>query len=335
MIDNIKILDCTLRDGAHINQGVFGKNNILHILRNLAQAKIDLIEVGFLQNTLYDENSTIFNEIRNVDEVLMQTQKLQSKFGIMLRIDRCDFKKLQESSFIDFVRIAFYKEHLKDLSNYVMRLQDLNYDVYLNPIAITKYSLDEIGMILEFILPLKPKGISIVDTFGALRMANFVELIQLFDKMISNEIEIGIHLHENLSSALSLALQGISLLPHRNILIDASICGMGRIPGNLPTELIINHINFADTYDIKPLYALNEIIQEYQKFNKWGYSAIYAHSAILNIDRSYPEYFDTQGFSHLQNIALQNKIKQYGYGSKFDKNEADMIIRNFCKLNTI
>ena len=327
MIDNIKILDCTLRDGAHINQGVFGKNNILHILRNLAQAKIDLIEVGFLQNTLYDENSTIFNEIRNVDEVLMQTQKLQSKFGIMLRIDRCDFKKLQESSFIDFVRIAFYKEHLKDLSNYVMRLQDLNYDVYLNPIAITKYSLDEIKMILEFILPLKPKGISIVDTFGALRMDSFMELIQLFDKMISDEIEMGIHLHENLSSSLSLALQAIKTLSHRNIVIDSSVLGMGRIPGNLPTELLVSNLQNSN-YHVDSLYSLIDIVKEYKKINEWGYNPIYAHSAVINIDRTYREYFFEQGFSTLENIILQDKIRKIGYGHKFSKDKADRIIKD-------
>lgn len=37
-----------------------------------------------------------------------------------------------------------------------------------------------------------------------------------------------------------------------------------------------------------------------KKFNKWGYSAIYTRSAILNIDRSYPEYFDAQGFSYFK-----------------------------------
>ncbi|WP_086253852.1 4-hydroxy-2-ketovalerate aldolase [Campylobacter sp. P091] len=330
-MNNIKILDCTLRDGAHINQGVFGKNNILHILTNLAQAKIDLIEVGFLQNTSYDKDSSIFNDIQHIDDILSQIQKNQNKFGLMLRTDRCDFNKLQKSNFVDFVRVSFYKEHLRDLKNYVSKLQDLNYDVYLNPIAITKYSLDEIMTILEFLLPLKPKGIYLVDTFGALQNDSFEKLIKLFNDMIPYNIEIGIHLHENLSSALSLALRGISLLSHRNILIDASISGMGRIPGNLPTELIVNHVNLDNTYDIKPLYLLNETIQEYQKFNKWGYSAIYAHSAILNIDRSYPEYFDAQGFSYLQNILLQNNIKQYGYGAKFNKNEANRIMQNFCK----
>ncbi|HEB9906483.1 TPA: 4-hydroxy-2-ketovalerate aldolase [Campylobacter jejuni] len=328
MSNNIKILDCTLRDGTHINKGKFGKENILSIIKNLVKVKIDLIEVGFLQNTLYDENSSIFSEIKYIDEILSQVKKTQSKFGMMLRTDRCDFNKLKGSDFVDFARIAFYKEHLKDLVNYVNRLQDLNYSVYLNPIAITKYSFDEIKSILEAILPLKPKGISLVDTFGALQTDSFIKLIKFFNEIIPDDIEIGIHLHENLSSSLSLALQGVSLLSHRDIIIDSSVNGMGRIPGNLPTELIVNHINVDNKYNVNPLYDLNDIIKEYKKINEWGYNPIYVHSAILNIDRTYPEYFNTQGFSTLENIVLQNEIKRLGYGYKFAQEKADEIIKD-------
>ncbi|MGN8592009.1 UNVERIFIED_CONTAM: 4-hydroxy-2-ketovalerate aldolase, partial [Campylobacter jejuni] len=87
--------------GTHINKGKFGKENILSIIKNLVKAKIDLIEVGFLQNTLYDENSSIFSEIKYIDEILSQVKKTQSKFGMMLRTDRCDFNKLKGSDFVD------------------------------------------------------------------------------------------------------------------------------------------------------------------------------------------------------------------------------------------
>ncbi|EFU6015574.1 4-hydroxy-2-ketovalerate aldolase [Campylobacter coli] len=328
-MNKIKILDCTLRDGAHINKGKFGKENILLILQKLAEASIDLIEVGFLQNAIFDKDSSIFDSIEHIDEVLEEIDKVKSSFGVMLRTDRCDFNKLKGSDFVDFARIAFYKEHLKDLVNYVNRLQDLNYSVYLNPIAITKYSFDEIKSILEAILPLKPKGISLVDTFGALQTDSFIKLIKFFNEIISDDIEIGIHLHENLSSSLSLALQGVSLLSHRDIIIDSSVNGMGRIPGNLPTELIVNHINVDNKYNVNPLYDLNDIIKEYKKINEWGYNPIYVHSAVINIDRTYPEYFFEQGFSTYDNIKLQKLVKANGYGEKFNSTYAQEIISKY------
>lgn len=42
----IKLLDCTLRDGGYINDWKFGKETITGILDRLSLAEIDLIECG-------------------------------------------------------------------------------------------------------------------------------------------------------------------------------------------------------------------------------------------------------------------------------------------------
>ena len=34
----LEILDCTLRDGAHVNKGCFGKENIIQIVKDLVKA---------------------------------------------------------------------------------------------------------------------------------------------------------------------------------------------------------------------------------------------------------------------------------------------------------
>ncbi|EPN6318934.1 4-hydroxy-2-ketovalerate aldolase [Campylobacter coli] len=328
-MNKIKILDCTLRDGAHVNKGKFGKENILLILQKLAEASIDLIEVGFLQNAIFDKDSSIFDSIEYIDEVLEEIDKVKSSFGVMLRTDRCDFEKIKKTKNIDFIRMALYKEHLNDIKKYTSKAKDLGYSVYLNPIGVTKYSLEEIKNILQELVVLHPEGISIVDTFGSLTNEEFSKFLLLFDEVIPSNIEIGVHLHENLSSSLSLALQAIKTLSHRNIVIDSSVLGMGRIPGNLPTELIVNHINVDNKYNVNPLYDLNDIIKEYKKINEWGYNPIYVHSAILNIDRTYPEYFFEQGFSTYDNIKLQKLVKANGYGEKFNSAYAQEIISKY------
>ncbi|EOH2381782.1 hypothetical protein ACLWUA_000653 [Campylobacter coli] len=205
-MNKIKILDCTLRDGAHVNKGNFGKENILLILQKLAEANIDLIEVGFLQNAIFDKDSSIFDSIEYIDEVLEEINKVKSSFGVMLRTDRCDFEKIKKTKNIDFIRMALYKEHLKDIKKYTSKAKDLGYSVYLNPISVTKYSLGEIKNILQELVVLHPEGISIVDTFGSLTNEEFSKFLLLFDEIIPSDIEIGIHLHENLSSSLSLLL---------------------------------------------------------------------------------------------------------------------------------
>lgn len=327
-MSKIKILDCTLRDGAHINKGKFGKENIFLILQKLAEVKIDLIEVGFLQNTIFDKDSSIFDSIDYIDKILEDIDKIESKFGIMLRTDRCDFEKIKKTKNIDFIRIALYKEHLSDVKRYALKAQNLGYSVYLNPIGVTKYSLEEIKNILQELIVLNPKGISIVDTFGSLTSENFSKFLLLFDEIIPKNIEIGIHLHENLSLSLSLALQAVTILSHRNIIIDSSILGMGRIPGNLPTELLTFNLK-NNQYNTDFLYSLIDIIKEYRKNNEWGYNPIYAYSAIINIDRTYPEYFFEQGFSTSDNIKLQKLIKENNYGEKFNSIYAQEVILKY------
>ena len=49
-MNKIKILDCTLRDGIHVNKGNFGINNMKKIIKDLVKSKIDIIEIGFLQD---------------------------------------------------------------------------------------------------------------------------------------------------------------------------------------------------------------------------------------------------------------------------------------------
>ena len=45
---NIRLLDCTLRDGGHLNNGRFGREVIQNVIRNLVETGVDIIEVGFL-----------------------------------------------------------------------------------------------------------------------------------------------------------------------------------------------------------------------------------------------------------------------------------------------
>ena len=47
-MNRIRLLDCTLRDGGHLNEGQFGEHVIRYVIRKLADAGVDIIEAGFL-----------------------------------------------------------------------------------------------------------------------------------------------------------------------------------------------------------------------------------------------------------------------------------------------
>ena len=59
MENKITLLDCTLRDGGHLNEGVFGEQMIRRTISNLVKADIDIIEIGFLMEDAYDMDTEI------------------------------------------------------------------------------------------------------------------------------------------------------------------------------------------------------------------------------------------------------------------------------------
>ena len=50
MNNQLKLLDCTLRDGGYINNWEFGNRKIKAIIEGLTNSGIDIIEIGFLRD---------------------------------------------------------------------------------------------------------------------------------------------------------------------------------------------------------------------------------------------------------------------------------------------
>ena len=64
---NVKILDCTLRDGGRIINCAFADQQIMGISQGLTNANIDVVELGFLRsNCEYNGNSTFFTELDQI-----------------------------------------------------------------------------------------------------------------------------------------------------------------------------------------------------------------------------------------------------------------------------
>ena len=90
--------------------------------------------------------------------------------------------------------------------------------------------------------------------------------------------------------------------------IDSSILGIGRIPGNLCTELITNYFNLIlqqEKYNLNEIYKLiDDPISEIRKSKKWGYMPAYAITAFKKTHRSYAEYLMEKPELNLKDIDI-------------------------------
>lgn len=70
-----KLLDCTLRDGAYIIDKKFGDNTIKGIISGLIDARIDLVEIGFLQDEGFGEGKTVFKNSVDASKFIPEDKK--------------------------------------------------------------------------------------------------------------------------------------------------------------------------------------------------------------------------------------------------------------------
>jgi 4-hydroxy 2-oxovalerate aldolase len=324
---NIKLLDCTLRDGGYVNNFDFKDKNISLISDNLALSGVDLIELGFLKDGTHSTDQTLFNSPEEAEKYATQTD---SEYCLMIRPDWYDINQLTESKRIKHIRFAFHKRDIKLMLHQASIARSKGYKVYFNPVNVMSYEEEELKEILIELNKFSPEAIYIVDTFGAILPNDLDRLYEIFDQHIDEGIAIGLHLHENLSIALALACLFIEKLKEgtRKAYIDSSILGMGRIPGNLCTELIVNYLNREkEVYSTEPIYEMiQEVISPIKKINNWGYMPAYALTGFYKVHRSYAEHLLNKPSITLNLLdIILLEIKYSDKALTFDKEYADLL----------
>ena len=331
----IQLLDCTLRDGGHLNGGRFGKEVIKNIIVELVNAKVDIIELGFLWNTICDEDTARFYTIEDVKKFLPKDTGV-SKFSLMA--DFIDLKHLEPcDGSVEIIRLSF-KRHRLDWGIETARvLMDKGYKVFINPVNCNVYTDEQYIEVIDRVNQLKPYGFSIVDTFGVMRLRDLTYKYSLVEKNLDPDIVIGLHLHENLGLASTLAQQFIQMAsPKRGIVIDGSLLGMGRVPGNLCIEQIMDHLNheYGKHYDVEPAFdAIDDYIAPIKKKIPWGYAIPYALSAKYNLHRTYAEFLMNKWKLRTSDIERILSAIPIDKAELFDETYVEQLYRNYMSVD--
>ena len=292
---NVKLLDCTLRDGGYVNNWRWGFASAREIIRTLTRAGTDIVEVGFLRNVeQYDPDVTVCNTIEELNRLLPDNPGHTMYSGMAMR-SNYDIAKLSEYSGkgIEMIRITAHDYDIKEGMDFAREVKARGYKLSINPINIMGYSDRDILWILDQVNAILPYQFSIVDTFGSMRRRDLERIVSLVDHNLDPSIRVGLHLHENMALSFCLAQEFIDKHLLRDTTVDASLMGMGRIPGNLPIELVADYMNevLGDHYDIDELMdAIQDYIAPMKGETQWGYTPAYFLSARFNLHRDYAEH---------------------------------------------
>lgn len=301
-MSDIKLLDCTLRDGGYINDWKFGFHTTRDIIKKMIESRVDYVEVGFLRDCEYDRDTVLFNSCSEIKPLLPPKEKRgNTLFTAMALHNKYDISKLEDydGETVDAIRVTFHDYDIDEGLEYIKKVIDKGYKVFCNPINIMGYSDEMILNLISKVNNIRPYAFSIVDTFGSMMRSDLRRIYSLIEHNLDKNIVVGIHLHENLGLAYSLAQDFIDIKsPERQCIIDGSMSGMGRVPGNLCIELIMDYMNReqGSSYDVNPvLDGIDDHITELKKIEAWGYNTAYALSAKYNLHRNYAEFLLGKG----------------------------------------
>ena len=182
---DIKLLDCTLRDGGYVNDWQWGFGSARRIIQTLTRAGVDIVEVGFLRNADgYDPDVTVCNTIEELNRLLPdEGQRGHTMYSGMAMRSNYDIAKLSpyDGHGIEIIRITAHDYDIKDGMDFARRIKELGYKVSINPINIMGYSDKDLLWIFEQVNEIHPWQFSIVDTFGSMRRRDLERIVSMAD----------------------------------------------------------------------------------------------------------------------------------------------------------
>lgn len=278
-MENIRVLDCTLRDGGRVIDCDFGRERICCILNDLQDAGIDIIELGFIRNKIsYKDGTTFFTDFSQIKEYVAAPRAEMVIFVDHGMYDLESIPVRAEDDPVTGIRVGFTKGNFDQAVENMREIKRRGYKLYVQDVDTLAYSDAEIIELIGKFNELAPYSVGIVDTYGAMYREDLLRYLKLFDRYLNKNICIDFHSHNNYQLSFSLAQEVVRFAAHetgRPVIIDATLYGMGKVAGNLNTELIINFLNkkYGALYDLNRIFdSIDENIMGFYQQKRWGYS---------------------------------------------------------------
>ncbi|MCR5790239.1 MAG: aldolase catalytic domain-containing protein [Lachnospiraceae bacterium] len=304
----IKLLDCTLRDGGYINDWEFGHDNLVSVFERVTGAGVDVIEIGFLdERRNFDPNRSIMPDTDCVEKIYGRLSRKNTMVVGMIDYGTCGIEHIRPcaESFLDGIRVIFKKHLRKPAIDFCGQIKALGYKVFVQLVSITSYSDEELMDLISLANDLKPYAVSMVDTYGLLHQNNLMHYFDILEKELLPEIGIGYHSHNNFQMAYANCIEMLSHSRERMLLIDGSIYGMGKSAGNAPLELLAMHLNerYGKHYDISQiLEAVDANIMPIFRLSPWGYNMFYFIAASNDCHPNYVSYLMDKGTLSIKDV---------------------------------
>ncbi len=283
--EDIKVFDCTIRDGGLVNNYHFSDEFVKSLYETCVASGIDYMEIGKnVSPTLMDPKEYgKWNFCKEEDiRKIVGENNTNLKIAVMSDVGRTIKEEIppKSESVIDMIRVATYIHQLPEAIDLIEDFHAKGYETTCNIMAISKSFDDELDQVLETLSKTNVDIIYIADSFGSFYPEQINKLTKKYYN-VANSVgkKVGIHAHNNLQLAYANTLEAMI---YGTSYLDVTVSGLGRGAGNCPTELLVGFLK-NPKYRLEPILKfIEEHIVDLETKLDWGYSVPYMITGMLN-----------------------------------------------------
>lgn len=255
---DIKVVDCTIRDGGLVNNFYFDDEFVRNLYTAKVAAGVEYMEFGYkASKEIFDVKE--FGKWKFCDEQdirdIVGDNNTDLKISVMADVGRTDYKKdiiPKTDSVIDMIRIATYINTIPAAIEMIHYCAEMGYETTINIMAVSTAAESELDLALDLLAQSEVGTIYLVDSYGSLYPEQIRRLADKYLKVAEKYgKKVGIHAHNNQQLAFANTIEactvGVSYL-------DATMSGMGRGAGNCNMELLLGFLR-------NPKYSLNPVLK--------------------------------------------------------------------------
>ena len=255
---DIKVVDCTIRDGGLVNNFYFDDEFVRNLYTANVAAGVEYMEFGYkASKEIFDVKE--FGKWKFCDEQdirdIVGDNNTDLKISVMADVGRTDYKKdiiPKTGSVVDMIRIASYINPIPVAIDMIHYCAEMGYETTINIMAVSTAAESELDLALDLLAQSEVGTIYLVDSYGSLYPEQIRRLADKYLKVAEKYgKKVGIHAHNNQQLAFANTIEactvGVSYL-------DATMSGMGRGAGNCNMELLLGFLR-------NPKYSLNPVLK--------------------------------------------------------------------------
>lgn len=282
----IKVLDCTVRDGGLMNDHRFDLDFVKAVYEANAAAGVDYMEVGYkASKKIFRRDEHGLWKFSDEDDIrrVVGEKTGGTKISVMADAERTDYHTdilPKDQSVVDMVRVATYIHQIPTALDMIKDAHDKGYETTVNVMAVSTVPEVELNNALETLAHSEVGAVYVVDSFGNMYSEQVQYLVRKFLHYCKPAgKEVGIHTHNNMQLAFGNAIEAIILGAN---MVDASIAGLGRGAGNCQMELILSFLH-NPKFHLRPiLHAVQHTVEPLREELRWGFAIPYMITGYLN-----------------------------------------------------